>query len=330
MFLKRKTKKEKKYFTVVNQKGGVGKTTTVVNLVSALSLLGRKCLVVDSDPQGNIGQTIFGKKELNDPKAKTLFDLFDQEISGTISLSVIDIIRTYKKEDVQFDVIPSIITLAKAERMLNHVQFSPEKFLKKILLRLEKEIDQIPSQIEEMQREIEKLENNDSPSDQQKADNMEIIRQLCDKIHDLKDSYERLDYDCIIIDLPPSLGNLVVNALCCTDKNYLIVPVETDAYSFQGIDGLLETLTSIKMGSGIEPENVKFLITNYDERRIEDKLYKRKIESDLEGMVFETVIRQCTALKTGNSYGLTIFNQAPESNGAIDYMNLAKEILGEK
>lgn len=259
---------------IINQKGGVGKTTTAINLAAALSLNDKKVLVIDFDPQGNVSKTIFNVDDLE--SGKTMYDLIDQEISGKNSLSVRDVIRRYKNQDVEFDVIPSIITLAAAERKLYHASVGPEKFLRRIFARMEKEC---------------------------------------------------VVYDSILIDCQPSLGQLVVNVLCCSEINELIIPLQPDVFSMQGLDGLFETLTEIKNGSGNSPKDYKFLITVYDDRRIEDRLQRKVIEDRFGERVFKTVIRQCTALKTSHSYGDTIFNQQPKSNGAVDYMNLAKEVL---
>jgi len=261
--------------TIINHKGGVGKTTTAINLTAALSLLDKKVLIIEFDPQGNVSKTLFNPVDIN--SGKTMYDLLDQEISGGNAINVKDVIRTYQNEKIVFDVLPSIITLARAERKLSLSSVSPEKYLRRILDRINR---------------------------------------------------EKLLYDHIIIDLPPSLGQLIINALCCSEHdNELIIPIETDYFSIQGLDGLFETLTEIKAGAGIAPKSYKFLITKYDDRRIEDRTQRRKIEKDFPENLFDTLIRQCTALKTSHSYGDTIFNQAPNSNGAIDYMNLAKELL---
>lgn len=266
--------KKQRITTVINHKGGVGKTTTTINLAGALSILEKKVLIIEFDPQGNISKTLFNTDDIN--AGKTMYDLIEQEMTGAENLKVKDVIKTYQNQNVQFDVLPSIITLAKAERKFNLSSISPEKYLRRILARMEK---------------------------------------------------EELFYDHVIIDLPPSLGQLVVNALCCSDSNELLIPLETDNFSIQGLDGLFETLTEIKNGAGIVPMDYRFLITKYDDRRIEDRAQRKKIEGDFPNNVLNTIIRQCTALKTGHSYGDTIFNQAPNSNGAIDYMNLAKELL---
>lgn len=261
--------------SVVNHKGGVGKTTTVINLAAALSLFHKKVLIIDFDPQSNISQTLFN---INDIEAgNTIVNLIEQDLAGRNDLTVSSVIRKYQNNPVNFDVMPSTMDLALTERKLNHTQISPEKFLKRILLRMEQ---------------------------------------------------EGLLYDFIFIDLPPSLNILVTNALCTSDSNELIIPLDTDAFSKQGLRGLFQLLAEIKVGCGITPKSYRFLFNKYDDRRIEDRAIRKEIEEENPGMVFDTIIRQCTALKTGHSYGDTIFNQEPRSNGAHDYINLAKEILG--
>jgi chromosome partitioning protein len=262
---------------IINQKGGVGKTTTAINLAGALSLNKNRVLIIDFDPQGNVSKTLFNVEDLEN--GKTMYDLLEQEITGKNNLAVKDVIRRYINQNVEFDVLPSIITLAAAERKLYHAPVSPEKYLRRILARMEK---------------------------------------------------EGLVYDSILIDCQPSLGQLVINVLCCSEINELIIPIQPDAFSMQGLDGLFETLTEIKNGSGNSPKDYKFLITVYDDRRVEDRAQRKVIEEKFSDKVFKTIIRQCTALKTSHSYGDTIFNQEPRSNGAIDYMNLAKEILEGK
>ncbi len=260
---------------IINQKGGVAKTTTSINLAAALSLLNKNVLLIDFDPQGNVSKTLFNLEDLE--SGKTMYDLLNQEMNGLTTIMVKDVIRRYSNNDINFDVLPSIITLATAERKLYHTGIGPEKFLKRILRKVQE---------------------------------------------------EGFDYDHILIDCQPSLGQLVINVLCCSESNELIIPMQPDSLSAQGVDGLFEVLSEIKHGSGISPKDYKFLITVYDDRRKEDRGQREIIEKRFSQRVFKTVIRQCTALKTSHSYGDTIFNQAPKSNGAIDYMNLAKEILG--
>lgn len=258
---------------VINQKGGVAKTTSVINLAAAFSILKEKILVVDFDPQGNVSKTLFNVKDLE--AGNTMYDLIEQEMQNKSTLLIKDAIFHYKNQNVEFDVIPSLITLAAAERKLYHAPVSPEKYLRRILSKVIK---------------------------------------------------EGLDYDRIFIDCQPSLGQLVTNVLCCSDANELIIPIEPDAFSMQGLEGLFETLYEIKEGAGISPKSYKFLITKYDDRRIEDRAQRKEIEEKFPENIFNTIIRQCTALKTSHSYADTIFNQQPNSNGAFDYMRLAKEI----
>ena len=249
----------KKIIAVANQKGGVGKTTTSVNLSSALALMGNKVLVVDIDPQGN-ATSGFGidKNNLN----STLCDLF----TGEFNLHSI-LVGT---EQTGLWVAPSNNDLIGVE-----------------------------------------LELYDKPG-------RELI---------LRDEILRLEshFDYVILDCPPSLGLLTVNALVAAQS--ILVPLQCEYYALEGISALMETiaLARTQLNPNLELEGV--ILTMFDGRTNLARQVAQEAKSFFGDKVFNTVIPRNVKLSESPSFGKPIFMYDPESVGAKAYRNLASEIF---
>lgn len=269
------TKKLARIISVILQKGGVGKTTTVVNLSAALSLLGHKVLAIDFDPQGNLTSQFFTDEALD--SSPTIYDLLKEEAKDEEDLenplNFDDVVLNYKKDKVDFDILPATPALGQADFEL--ISLSGREFL---------------------------------------------LRKILNKI----DSR----YDFILIDCPPSLGILTINALSCSDNNELIITVKPAFFSKLGIKTLNKVRKNLEKRIAVKQKSFRYLITLFDERKIQDRQILREIEEQFsEKDIFETKIRLSEKVCVAPSYGLDIFNFAPNTNGTIDYMNLAKEIL---
>ena len=241
---------------VLNQKGGVGKTTTVINVGSYLAKGGRRVLIVDLDPQGNSTSGLgIDKQELE----ATLFDvLFDD-------LPVKEAIQKVGKFEV--DILPSNANLAAAE-----VELAPlagrEQKLKKI-------------------------------------------------IHDL-------DYDFILIDCPPSLGLLTINAL--TAANDLLIPVQTEYYALEGLGQLLTTVQQVKKALNPSLNLLGVVLTMYDSRTGLSEQVRQEVAKHFGAKVFETVIPRNVRLAEAPSFGKSIFEHDKWSKGARAYKSLTNEL----
>ena len=248
-----------KVFSICNQKAGVGKTTTSVNLSAALSLNNKKVLLIDMDPQGNatMGSGL-NKYDLDYSLADILLDS---------SKNVEDIIC---KAEEGFDLVPSNQALTFAEVKLLDVN-NRELVLKKILA---------------------KIQDN---------------------------------YDFIIIDCPPSLNILTVNALAVS--NSVIIPTQCEYYALEGLTALLETIDKIKISVNESLEIGGILRTMYDPRNNLAQDVSEELKNHFGKDVLKTVIPRNVSLAEAPSHGSSIVNYDRASKGSMSYLALAGEIV---
>ena len=247
-----------KVISVANQKGGVGKTTTAVNLSTLLAKRGKKVLLIDTDPQGNATSGLGVTKE--------------------VELSVYDILvgETTFEETVQetaiknLKVCPSNISLAGAEVEL----------------------------VSMMSRE----------------------RRLKEKLDAVKDKY-----DFVIIDCPPSLGLVTLNAFTASDS--VLIPVQCEYFALEGLGQLLNTVNLVKkhLNKNLEIEGA--LLTMYDMRTNLSNQVVKEVKKYFEDKVYKTVIPRNVRLSEAPSYGMPISIYDPKSKGAKAYEKFAKELL---
>lgn len=247
---------------IANQKGGVGKTTTSINLSAALAEKGKKVLVIDTDPQGNTTSGLgLDKEELNE----TVYELMigECDIDEVIHKNVFD----------NLDIIPSNVNLAAVEIEL----------------------------IDAEQKEY-------------------ILREAIDKVKD--------KYDFIIIDCPPSLSMLTVNAM--TTANTVLVPIQCEYYALEGLGQLVHTVNLVKdrLNPELEMEGVVF--TMFDSRTNLSLQVVENVKEHIQENVYKTIIPRNIRLAEAPSYGMPINLYEPKSAGAEAYRLLADEVIARK
>ncbi len=257
---------------VVNQKGGVGKTTTTVNLGAAIAEQGKKVLLIDIDAQSNLSTHlgISGKDDLQESLERppvpefTIYDV----LKGTKQVKDVIIHRSKN-----LDIAPSSLLLSAADLELGGV----------------------------VGREL-------------------ILKRALDKI--------KPEYDAILIDCPPALGLLSLNALAAVQQ--VVIPVQSEYLALHGVRQLLDTIDQVR--SIYNPSLIVggVLICLHDNRKRLARVVSDTIRAYFGDLVFDTVVRTNVSLAEAPASGQTIFEYAPKSSGAEDYAALAKEVLHEQ
>ena len=245
---------------ITNQKGGVGKTTTAINLAAAMALKGLKTLLIDLDPQANSSLSFVEIHQLE----RTIYDVLTDP-----AMDMADVV--VEAENVpNLHVAPSSIALAKIEATL--------------------------------------------------LGELDSYYRLKDKL-----SKVRRRYDYVIIDTPPALGIITVNAMVAA--THVLIPIQSSYFALEGTDDLLETIDKIKQRANRRLQILGAVLTLFDGRTILSRDIRNQVKEVFGDKLFETVISKSVRLEESPAYREPIFSYAPRSSGAFQYYKLSEEIL---
>mgnify|MGYP000022006814 FL=1 len=259
LLLVRKSSIMGKIIAIANQKGGVGKTTTSINLAASLGVLEKRVLLIDADPQANA--------------------------SSGLGIQIESV------EKGTYQVLEHTVTAKEA-----------------IVKTASPNLDMIPAHIDLVAIEIELIDQHEREYMLKKA------------LVNLKD-----DYDYILIDCAPSLGLITLNSLVAADS--VIIPIQCEYFALEGLGKLLNTIKSIQNIHNSELDIEGLLLTMFDSRLRLSNQVVDEVRKHFSSMVFDTIIRRNTRLGEAPSYGESIIAYDATSKGAVNYLNLAQELL---